>query len=276
MTNKLLRPGDGFKSQRPELRDEVKILQEILIKNGYDVDSDGYFGEGSVRAVKAFQEKKGLTADGVVGINTWYAFTGIKQAVLTSFLDGFRGDSSWVHAREGHAGKAYWPGGESGVTLDPGVDLGYIEHALAETLYADILTEDQLNAVKGVYGIKGEKAKEALSQNQELKSIKISRDQADSVFPFAVDPYWKLISKRFRSLLEVDTPGSVQTVMLSLAYNRGAGNKGLEILRKPLEEKKWLECADLLGEMQQDHKLEGIRKRRRMEAEYVREKFILL
>ena len=55
-------------------------------------------------------------------------------------MEGFRGDLSWVHAREGHAGKAYWPGGVSGVTLDPGVDLGHVRPELFETAYKELLT----------------------------------------------------------------------------------------------------------------------------------------
>jgi GH24 family phage-related lysozyme (muramidase) len=72
-------------------------------------------------------------------------------------------------------------------------------------------------------------------------------------------------------MVEPDTLPAVQTVMLSLAYNRGARNKALEELRQPLEAKNWSEVADLVGAMQQDHQLAGIRKRRRMEADLIRE-----
>ncbi|MGD1849242.1 MAG: peptidoglycan-binding protein [Cyanophyceae cyanobacterium] len=50
--------------------DDVRTLQNALVKVGVDVDVDGIFGRGSDRAVKAFQAQKGLGADGIVGANT--------------------------------------------------------------------------------------------------------------------------------------------------------------------------------------------------------------
>lgn len=45
---------------------EVKLLQEFL-----DTDTDGVFGPGTERAVKEWQAKNGLVADGIVGPATW-------------------------------------------------------------------------------------------------------------------------------------------------------------------------------------------------------------
>jgi GH24 family phage-related lysozyme (muramidase) len=173
--------------------------------------------------------------------------------------------------REGYAGKAYWPAGQSGVTLDPGIDLGYAAAALVEQLYTPILSAEQLAAVQSVYGMKGEAAKAALDSNATLQGIRISRAQSDEIFPYAAEPYWNAIVKRFPTLANADTPGSVQTALLSLAYNRGAGNRGLRVLGQPLEDKNWAEIADLIGNMQQDHQLQGIRRRRRMEADLIRQ-----
>ena len=54
--------------------DVVKLLQKLLgeiydieVSGGYDGD----FGSGTEKAVKAFQKKKGLTVDGIVGKKTW-------------------------------------------------------------------------------------------------------------------------------------------------------------------------------------------------------------
>lgn len=47
---------------------EVKLLQEFL-----DTDTDGVFGPGTERAVKEWQAKNGLSADGIVGPATWDA-----------------------------------------------------------------------------------------------------------------------------------------------------------------------------------------------------------
>jgi GH24 family phage-related lysozyme (muramidase) len=275
---KVLRQKDGFSNTSPELSDEVKRLQLALKKAGHSVDTDGLFGEGTAKAVKAFQREHGLQDDGVVGSKTWKALEGAgvgkskehpaheKPAGGASLLKGFRGDLSWVHAREGHAGKAYWAGGESGVTLDPGVDLGYADSSLIEAAYKNLLSSEQFSAVKKVLGIKGDAANTALKADPVLQTIRISREQADTIFQFAAKPYWEQIVKRFPTLDDADTLRSVQTALLSISYNRGPNNKGLSVLEEPLSNKNWHQVANKIGSMQQDHRLPGIRKRRTMEA----------
>lgn len=49
---------------------DVERLQNALKKAGIAVDVDGEFGPGTDKAVKEFQQKKGLTADGKVGSQT--------------------------------------------------------------------------------------------------------------------------------------------------------------------------------------------------------------
>lgn len=51
---------------------EVKYLQQKLYSKLYNVGSiDGIFGRQTEQAVKEFQSENGLSADGVVGKNTW-------------------------------------------------------------------------------------------------------------------------------------------------------------------------------------------------------------
>ena len=64
---------------------EVKEVQRRLKLWGYYNGSvDGVFGEGTKKAVVAFQKKNGLTADGVVGKSTYQALgmTSSYQALL--------------------------------------------------------------------------------------------------------------------------------------------------------------------------------------------------
>lgn len=49
----------------------VTVLQRLLIANGAKIDADGDFGPKTQSAVKAFQKKKKISADGVVGPATW-------------------------------------------------------------------------------------------------------------------------------------------------------------------------------------------------------------
>jgi peptidoglycan hydrolase-like protein with peptidoglycan-binding domain len=49
----------------------VKVLQRLLLFNGYNVRVDGTFGALTESAVKAFQFHRNMTADGFVGQRTW-------------------------------------------------------------------------------------------------------------------------------------------------------------------------------------------------------------
>jgi N-acetylmuramoyl-L-alanine amidase len=73
-------PGDDFKRRlgsrvlrltEPILEGEdVRQLQQALIKAGYQLEADGYFGPGTDRVVRQFQADKGLVVDGIVGATT--------------------------------------------------------------------------------------------------------------------------------------------------------------------------------------------------------------
>ena len=49
----------------------VRAVQDELKAHGAAVTVDGRFGAGTRDAVMTFQKSRGLTADGVVGSNTW-------------------------------------------------------------------------------------------------------------------------------------------------------------------------------------------------------------
>ena len=50
----------------------VKVLQRLLLSNGYRIRADGVFGALTEIAVSAFQNRRNLVADGVVGERTWH------------------------------------------------------------------------------------------------------------------------------------------------------------------------------------------------------------
>ena len=49
----------------------IKILQNILISQGYELQSNGVFDENTKQAVIDYQSSAGLKKDGIVGANTW-------------------------------------------------------------------------------------------------------------------------------------------------------------------------------------------------------------
>ena len=63
--------GDG------DTGEDVKILQAMLNLRGYDCGKvDGIFGSKTEDAVRRYQKDNGLTADGIVGKNTWRKLLG--------------------------------------------------------------------------------------------------------------------------------------------------------------------------------------------------------
>ncbi|MDY6900792.1 MAG: peptidoglycan-binding domain-containing protein [Cyanobacteriota bacterium] len=53
----------------------VRILQRLLIAKRYPISVDGDFGVLTETAVKAFQSRRGLVVDGIVGPRTWRALS---------------------------------------------------------------------------------------------------------------------------------------------------------------------------------------------------------
>ena len=63
----------------------VLVLQDALNTLGYNAGNiDGIFGQGTKNAVIRFQNDKNLTADGIVGCNTWRAIT--KQIADSRYI----------------------------------------------------------------------------------------------------------------------------------------------------------------------------------------------
>ena len=50
--------------------DEVKALQEKMIRLGYDLKADGIFGDGTEKVVRNLQSLFGYTVDGIIGDGT--------------------------------------------------------------------------------------------------------------------------------------------------------------------------------------------------------------
>ena len=63
--------------------ERVKRIQYMLSKLGFDVSADGVFGKGTSKALKIFQESKGLEADGVAGPST------IKKLIKAFGVDDY-------------------------------------------------------------------------------------------------------------------------------------------------------------------------------------------
>lgn len=59
----------------------VKMIQDLLVKKGHLAKADGSFGPATDKAVKAFQSKNGLVADGLAGPNTMSKLKSVQGAI---------------------------------------------------------------------------------------------------------------------------------------------------------------------------------------------------
>ncbi len=86
----------------------VEYLQELLSEVAPNLGIDGIFGDQTIRAVYAFQEKRGLMVDGVVGNQTWAALRGEEPAAV--------GTDGHQHQDTDHRMHAVWfdDGAQSG------------------------------------------------------------------------------------------------------------------------------------------------------------------
>lgn len=289
-----------------------RILNSVARPGDIDLSVDGDFGTATDRRVKQFQRARGLTSDGIVGQGTWAELDRLcysheitwsgspnPEVAPSQELIGFYGDLSWIHQWEGHKGFPYWPRSLSGVTLDPGCDLGQIDQSVVIRAYKSLLTSDEMDAVLRLVQarIRGPKARMWLSSAREdsaiVRGIRISRSEAISAMSVLTVPYWEAVTKKFEMLLDPPTLGTdtlraaLHTVFLSLAYNRGTAKlkkkrsrdeptqitvslgTSLTPLRDALLVGDYARVGNLVKSMQQDHELEGIRIRRRAEGQLI-------
>lgn len=81
--------------------DDVKALQNLLNQNGYNLVVDGSFGPKTAAAVKDYQQKNGLTVDGIVGTKTWGALnsgTTTTTPPTASSSENFKPSDSTISA----------------------------------------------------------------------------------------------------------------------------------------------------------------------------------
>jgi peptidoglycan hydrolase-like protein with peptidoglycan-binding domain len=130
-------------SGRPTLRrgsqgPDVSYLQQKLVDAGYSVTIDGNFGFHTEAAVVEFQETNGLTADGIVGPQTW----GVLESGGAGPSNGGAGPSGGGSGPSGGGTGPSGGGSQTPTTTRPtlrqgssGPDVRYLQGRLVEYGY---------------------------------------------------------------------------------------------------------------------------------------------
>ncbi len=66
------------------LVNDVKELQQLLNKHGFNLAVDGIIGNDTINAIKSIQSKKGLKVDGIAGADTIKALKGTSSSTSSS------------------------------------------------------------------------------------------------------------------------------------------------------------------------------------------------
>lgn len=118
-----------------------------------------------------------------------------------------------------------WPGGESGVTIGIGYDLGYQSEQSVENDWIKEIGAYQVSILKMFCGLRGEKAHTAIVQNKMANQVSIPYTSAYNVFIKASLPlYAKRALKIYPGLDEL-TPDAAGAIV-SMVYNRGTALEG--------------------------------------------------
>ncbi len=163
-----------------------------------------------------------------------------------------------------------WPGGNSGITIGVGYDLGYVEKDKFLDDWHSNISPPKLQRLSKYCLLKGKKAKNKL---RFLSDIEIPLSKASLVFRTTSVPSYAASTQRAFPGIEELAP-IAQTALLSLVYNRGASMKGdsrkeMRAIRKLVKEQDYQGMADQVRNMKrlwEGRGLDGLLIRREREA----------
>lgn len=241
-------------------RPKVADVRQWMAQLGYDPDRP------LVEAVAEYQLAAGLDDDGDPGPITGAALIADVARKTEDDLESFRGLLGFISGQESHQGHPYCPPvASSGVTLDPGFDLGQQTIRAMQRVYADLLTPQELLALSRAVGVRPPRAR-ALARDPDIAAIRIARPDAAELLPRVVGPYWRAVQRECPVLLQPSVPSAVHTAVLSLAMNAGHG--GLLRIAPAIRREDWLSLVRTLEGMHRT--VPALARRRREEALLVR------
>jgi hypothetical protein len=172
--------------------------------------------------------------------------------------------------------KPTWAGGQSGVTIGLGYDLGYNTEKQFFQDWGNQLNPNFLDPLKKVIGLKGEQAK--LMLRGEILQVRIPYNAAYEVFVKSSIPRYYALTKAIYpqlATLNEDTQGA----LVSMVYNRGNKLEGdsrveMKAIVEMVKNKNYEGIAEEIEKSKRhwEHKnLDGLVVRREAEADLIRD-----
>jgi hypothetical protein len=237
--------------------------------------------------LRRIQVALGVEADGMLGPDTLTALErrlAIEVPARAVTLECSRAGLDLLVAFEIGSRRRYesryqrpiWPGGQSGVTIGIGYDLGMTPKAEIRADWEPLLAEADVVALLAVQGVTGPAAKKLA---QGISQVVIPLELAERVFHTRTAP---LYAERTRSVFAgvQKLPPDAQAMLLSLVYNRGASVSGPRRREMARIQALLRAAAPDLGEIAAQfesmkrlwpgEELAGLRTRRQREADMIR------
>ena len=169
-----------------------------------------------------------------------------------------------------------WAGGESGITIGIGADLGYTSDKQFMLDWSGVINLNFVNALRPTIGIKGPQAKAMLKG--EILNVRIPYNTAYEVFVKSSLPRYYAMTKKIypnMDLLNDDTKGA----LVSVVYNRGNRLEGdsraemraiVDLIAKQ-DYEGIAEQIEKSKRLWENRGLDGLVVRRESEADLIRE-----
>lgn len=251
------------------ISERLKKIQEHL-----GVEPDGVLGGQTLSAL----EKRLLPIDARLGVTP---ASPLAQAATASGLTlSQKGIDLIVHheisSEQYYQSKLIyptWPGGESGITIGIGYDLGYASTQQFERDWGLLLPASDMTKLIRVCGMKAAQAQRMMNS---VKAVIVPLQAAKHVFVNSSLPAYARKTKSTFPGVE-DLYADAQTALVSLVYNRGGSTEGdsrreMAAIQPLVLRKAYNEIAQEIIKMKRlwiGRDLDGLLRRRDEEAQLV-------
>lgn len=231
----------------PALNDRIKAIQKtigvaqtgIIDQNTctklLSIGNISFSGTNLTELIKQVQKMVKAQPDGIVGAETVTKTEGFLHQGMPDIPKGasmqvsqksldlivnFEVSSPAIYEKKYR--KPVWPGGQSGVTIGVGYDLGYYTAKQVTDAFGKYVTDNMLQLMLSVRGLKGAAAQSAVAG---VMAIDIPYATAAQVFHESTLPSFAGQTRKIYPGIE-KLPPDAQGGLLSLVYNRGASLSG--------------------------------------------------